>query len=465
VSVVAVDPPGEPVEDFDLVIVGTGSGNAIPADLDDARIALVERDVFSGTCINRGCVPSKMFVYAADIAMAVREAGRYGLDAQLNGADWPAIRDRVFGRIDPIVAQGEEYRAERCPNTTYVHGTGRFVDTKVLEVNGRRLTAERFLLAAGARPFIPDIPGLDGSGFHTSDTIMRIDTLPRRLVVLGGGYIAIELGHVFDGLGSEVSIVNRGPRLLRSEDDDVSVCVTDLAAERFNLHLGARVDRVERANDEVTVVYHQGDGPEHHVRGDMLLVATGRVPNCDLLDLDATGVRTDPSGAIVVDEHQETSMPGIYAIGDIANHRQLKHVANAEARVAFHNIAHPDEPRVMDHSIIPHAVFGHPQVASVGLTERQAAAETLPFVCGSKMYSSTAYGWAMEDTTSFVKLIAHAHTRRLLGAHIVGPQASTLIQVLIQGMRFGSTVDELAREQMWIHPALTEVIENALLEL
>jgi mycothione reductase len=453
------------VQDFDLVIVGSGSGNAIPAELDGARIALVERGVFGGTCLNVGCIPSKMFIYAADVAMHVREAQRYGVTASIDSVDWPGIVDRVFGRIDPIASGGERYRAEDCENITVFRGSGAFVDHKVLEVDGEHLRAERFLLAAGARPYVPDVPGLDEVGYHTSDTAMRLPELPGRMAVLGGGYIATELGHVFDAFGTQVSIINRSGSLLRSEDDDISARYTELAAGRFDLHLDTAVTLVERTGTGSIAVHLLRDGEASTLEVDEILVATGRVPNSDQLAVERTGVQTDPSGRVIVHEDLQTDVEGIYALGDITNRYQLKHVANAEARVAFHNLVHPDDPWRMDYSIIPHAVFGNPQVAAVGLTEHEAATDGVPFVTTIKDYGSTAYGWAMEDTTSFVKLVAHAQTRRLLGAHIIGPQASTLIQVLIQGMRFGQTVDEMAREQMWVHPALTEVLENALLDL
>ncbi len=453
------------MEHYDLIIVGTGSGNAIPAELDDRRIAVVERGTFGGTCLNVGCIPSKMFIYAADVALHVRESERFGVHATLDHVDWRAVRDRVFGRIDPIAAGGERYRVEDCDNIDVHQGSGAFVDHKVLEVNGERITADRFVLAAGARAYVPDVPGLAEVGFHTSDTVMRLDELPERMAVLGGGYIATELGHVFDAFGTRVTILNRGPQLLRAEDGDVSRRYTQLAVERFDLRLETRTERVERLPDG-TIRLHlsSADGPST-LEVDELLVATGRIPNSDQLAVERTGVRTDPSGRVVVHETMETDVEGVYALGDLTNRYQLKHVANAEAKVVFHNVAHPDDQRTMDHSIIPHAVFGNPQVASVGMTEREAATEGVPFVTAIKDYGSTAYGWAMEDTTSFVKLVAHAQTRRLLGAHIIGPQASTLIQTLIQGMRFGQTVDEMATEQMWIHPALTEVLENALLDL
>lgn len=453
------------MNDFDLVIVGTGSGNAIPAGMEDWDIALVERDVFGGTCLNRGCIPSKMFVYAADVALHVREAGRYQLDATLNGVDWPAIVDRVFGRIDPIVAAGERYRVEDCDNVTVIRGDAAFVDHKVLEVDGRQLRSERFILGAGARPYVPPIPGLEEVGYHTSDTVMRLPALPERLAVIGGGYIATELGHVFEAFGTDVSVINRGPRLLRSEDDDISARYTELAGQRFRLHLGTAISSVERTGDGTILVHVVENGAEGVVECDELLVATGRIPNSDQLRVDATGVKTDVAGRVVVHDHLETDVEGIWAFGDLANHFQLKHVANEEARIVFHNVLHPDDPEMMDYSVIPHAVFGNPQVASVGLTEHEAATEGVPFITSVKEYGTTAYGWAMEDTTSFVKLVAHAQTRQLLGAHILGPQAATLIQSLIQGMRFGQTVDQMARDQMWIHPALTEVVENALLDL
>ena len=453
------------MKDFDLVIVGSGSGNAIPPELDDWDIALVERGVFGGTCLNVGCIPSKMFVYAADVALHVRESERYQVRATFDGVEWADLVQRVFGRIDPIAAGGERYRVEDCDNITVFRGHGAFVDHKVLEVDGEQLRADRFVLGAGARPFIPDIPGLDEVGFHTSDTVMRLPELPERMAVIGGGYIATELGHVFEAFGTEVTIINRGPKLLRSEDDDISDRYTEVAARRFDLRLGATISRVERARDGAIRIHTSTGDEEHVVECDEVLIATGRIPNSDQLQVGRTGVKVDAAGRVVVHDDLQTDVEGIWAFGDLTNHFQLKHVANAEAKVVFHNVAHPDQPKLMDHSVIPHAVFGNPQVASVGLTEHDAATEGVPFITAVKEYGSTAYGWALEDTTSFVKLVAHAQTRELLGAHILGPQASLLLQPLIQGMRFGQTVDEMAHGQMWIHPALSEAVENALLAL
>jgi len=485
------------MSDFDLVIVGTGSANSIPGpEFDDWSIAIVERGVFGGTCLNVGCIPSKMFVYAADVADTIATAGSYGIAASFDSADWPAIRDRVFGRIDPIADGGRGYRiGAECPNITVFEGDARFVSDRRLAVrmhdgSTESVSGRHIVLGAGARPYLPPYRGLGTVPFHTSDTVMRLDSLPESMIVLGGGYIACEMGYVFSALGTNVTVVNRGERLLRAEDDDVSAAFTSAAERHFDLRLGATVTSVSGGGDtgegargdfayaadgspsargnSYTVEFTR-DGRAESAQADVLLVATGRVPNGDQLALDLGGVE-DRDGRVLTDEFFRTSAPGVWAFGDLSSEIQLKHLANAQARALRHNLLVAEDQaagpmRSVDERLVPHAVFSHPQVASVGLTERDARASGLPISVANKPFGHTAYGWAMEDSTSFAKLIAHAETRELLGAHIIGPQASTLVQQLIQGMSFGQTVDQMAHGQFYIHPALTEVIENALLEL
>lgn len=499
---------------FDLIIVGAGSANSIIGpEFDDWSIAMVERGTFGGTCLNVGCIPSKMFVYAADVATTIGHASTYGIDAQLNGTDWPAIRDRVFARIDPIAAGGFDYRiGEGCANVSVFSGDARFVGDKRLAVqltdgSDVELTAPHIVLGAGARPFIPPVPGLAEVPYHTSDTVMRLAKLPERMVVLGGGYIACELGYVFSALGSKVTIVNRSNSLLRAEDDDISAAFTAAAAECFDLRLGAKVVQVSYGGDADSrfhVGIDVGNGVEH-LEADELLVATGRVPNGDQLDLDTAGVAHE-GGRVLVDEHFATNVEGIWACGDLSSPIQLKHLANAQVRALRHNLlvatGHIGSAtgittgittgiatgtaamQTVNEQFVPHAVFSHPQVASVGLTERAALAQGLDVVTATKPYGDTAYGWAMEDTDSFVKLIAERTLDkgsgskglgskgsgskglgRLVGAHIIGAQASMLIQPLIMAMEFDLSISQMAREQFYIHPALTEVIENCLLDL
>ena len=452
------------MQSYDLVIVGAGSGNMLPsAEFDAWRIAIVETDRFGGTCLNRGCIPSKMFIYAADVAEHVRHAGRYGLSAELTGVDWPAIRDRVFGRIDPIHDDAVAYR-RRSGVDVYL-GEARFVAPKVLEVNGERLEAERIVLAAGSRPALPDLPGLETVPFHTSDTVMRLERLPASMLVLGGGYIGAEMSHVFGSLGTAVTILHRGDSLLNAHDHDVRARFTELYRRRFDVRLQTSVERVEPSPVGLVAHLIDGAGTRSTVEAETMLVAIGRVPNSDRLDLAAGGLTVDDHGHIAVDDCNATAVPGVWALGDTANHFQLKHLANAEARLVRHNLLHPTEPKAGRFTVVPSAVFADPQIGSVGATEDQLRAQGRPYVTATRDYSTTAYGWAMEDTTSFAKVIADPATRLLLGAHILGPQAATLVQALVQAMCLGNTVDQLAHDVIYIHPELTEVIENALLQL
>lgn len=445
---------------FDLIIVGGGSGNSIiTSDYDDWDIAIVERSLFGGTCLNVGCIPSKMLVYTAELAELARQGWRYGIDTRFVDADWPAIRDRVFGRIDPIAAGGEQYRRQ-LSNVTVYGVDARFVGPKQLQVGDEIISADQIVLAAGARPLVPAIDGLVESGYHTSDTIMRLGSLPKRLIVIGGGYIAAELGNVFASLGSEVTFLLRSQMMLRAQDGDIARRFTEVYSQKYDVCTGVGIVAVRRDGEEVVVQTNQGE-----LRGDELLVATGRVPNGDQLAVGATGVATDDKGYVITDSHKRTNVEGVWALGDVTNPIQLKHVANHEARVVSHNLCHPDDLIEVDHRFIPAAVFGTPQVASVGLTEQQCINAGLPYQVAVGDYGAAAYGWAMEDSMSFCKLIVNTETRRLLGAHILGPQASTLIQQLIQAMVFDLSVDDIARKQYYIHPALPEVVEQTLLAL
>ena len=456
---------------FDLLIIGTGSGNSIlTPDFDDVSVAVVERSIFGGTCLNVGCIPSKMFVYAAEIAHHAQVVGpTLGVHTSFSGADWRGIRDRVFGRIDPIAAAGEHYRAVEQDNVTVYKGSGRFTGDKTLEVamsNGtvELVTADRIVLAAGARVSIPSIVAQSNVGYHTSDTIMRVDEIPEHLIVLGGGYIGAELGNVFGSLGSRVTIINRSHAMLRQEDPEVSRRFTAAYAEKYDVRINADLVEMHQEGDTITVTTVE-DGETKTIVGDSLLVAVGRTPNGEQLGVRNSGVELDTAGYVITDEHLRTTHPDIWALGDMTNPAQLKHTANADARVVAHNLANPHALVKVDRTLTPHAVFGHPQVAAVGLTEPEAIALGHNIVTTVHPFGASAYGWAMEDTTSACKLIADTDTRLLLGAHIIGPQASTLIQQLIQGMTFGQSVDEMARDQLYIHPALSEVVEQALLNL
>ena len=449
----------------DLVIIGAGSGNSIPGpEFDDLDVAIVEHGKFGGTCLNVGCVPTKMFVYPADLAAGARAGADLGVSMTVDHVDWPALRNRVFGRIDPVVAAGKAYRqGPECPNVTVYTGTARFVGHKLLDTGtGTVVAADRWVVAAGSRPRVPAISGLDlGPRIHTSDSIMQLDELPNSVVIFGGGFIAAEFAHVFHAFGCEVVQVIRDDRLLRRHDADISEAFTAAAQRRWTLLRGMAPTsfRASSAGVEVRI----GD---RRVATDVVLVATGRIPNGDLLEVARSGVDVDPhTGLVVVDDFQRTSVDGIFALGDISSRWELKHVANHETRVVRHNLAHPHSMIRSDHRFVPAAVFTDPQIASVGLTESQAVEQQIDYVAARYDYAGIAAGWAREDTTGFVKVLADRRSGLLLGAHVIGPEAATVIQPLIQAMSFDLPARDVATKQYWIHPSLPEVVENALLSL
>lgn len=450
----------------DLMVIGSGSGNTfLDERFEHLSLAMVERGAFGGTCLNRGCIPSKMLIYPATVVRLAQEAKALGVDLTLDAVHWREIRDRTFGRIDAIAEGGEGYRRGQDHLTVY-GGDATFVGDRTVDVVDptgatQRVSADRVVLAAGARPRIPAVDGLDTVPFYTSDTIMRVDELPKHLVVIGGGFIAAEMAHVFGTFGSKVTIIGRSPRVLSHEDWEIGTRFTTAIAEYFDLRVHVTVTAVE--STPTGILAHCSDGST--VEGDTLLVAAGRVPNGDQLGVERTGVTMDQYGYVITDGALATEAPGIWALGDIRNPRQLKHLANREADLVGHNLTHPDDQRCIDESAVPHVVFSHPEVAQVGLSEEALQALGRPYLVGRRDYGASAYGWAMEDELGFAKVLVDPDTRMLLGAHILGHEASLLIQPLAQAMALGNTVDEVARTVIYPHPALTEVIEQVLLEV
>jgi mycothione reductase len=458
------------METYDIAVIGTGSGNCILDDrYADKRAAICEQGTFGGTCLNVGCIPTKMFVYAAEVANTVRDAARYGVDAHVDRVRWDDIVSRIFGRIDPIALSGEDYRRS-APNIDVYRQHTRFGPVQpdgryLLRTEaGEEFAADQVVIAAGSRPVIPPAILASDVAYHTSDTVMRIPDLPEHAVIVGSGFVAAEFAHIFSALGVRVTLVIRGGRMLRHCDDTICERFTRIAATKWELRTHRNVTHAENRDSGVALELDDGCT----VNADLLLVATGRLSNADLLDTEQAGVDLE-NGRVLVDEYQRTSARGVFALGDVSSPYQLKHVANHEARVVQHNLLcdwdDTEAMAVTDHRFVPSAVFTDPQLATVGLTENQAIARGFDISVAVQDYGDVAYGWAMEDTTGIVKLIAERNSGCLLGAHIMGHQASSIIQPLVQAMSFGLTAAEMARGQYWIHPALPEVVENALLDL
>lgn len=466
---------------FDVIIIGSGSGNSLLGpEYDALDVAIIDGGTFGGTCLNVGCIPTKMYVYPAEIAQSARELSGLGVSADIteDAVNWQGIRDRIFGRIDAISAGGLDYR-NSLPRVTVFQEYAHFIAPKTLETaSGEQLSAPTIILASGSRVTVPQIPGIDLPQVHTSDTVMRIPDLPKRVVIVGGGYIAAEFAHIFHGLGAQVTQLNRSERLLRGQDVEIAEQFRRCAADQWELATGWTPENIDNNDDgSVTLRSVATHGAETREDvADVVLMATGRRPNSDLLNPEAAGIAVDPRTELVeVDAHQRvlthdgSVLEGVWALGDICSPAQLKHVANQEARVVAHNVIHPEDLVVSDHRFIPAAVFTHPEIATVGMTEDQAEAwareNGTEITVKSQAFADVAYGWAMGDSTGICKLIADRASGQLLGAHLIGAHSSMLIQPLIQAMSFGLDARQMARGQYWIHPSLAEVVENALLGL
>ncbi|RRQ27210.1 mycothione reductase [Rhodococcus sp. Eu-32] len=453
---------------FDIVIIGAGSGNMVAdSRFDDKSVAIVEEAAFGGTCLNVGCIPSKMFAYTADVVDTVVGAPSFDVpvDQDSVSARWPDARDRIFGRLDRDARDARRGR-EETPNITVLTGTARFVGEKSLRVeladgSTTDVSGDRIVVAAGSRPVVPDALAGDDIGCHTSDSIMRIDEAPTRLAVLGGGYIGAEFAHIFSRFGSAVTIIEPSKTLLSGHDETITDTFTTVSSGRFDLRLENSVTAARRTADGIVLSLENGDT----LTVDTVLVATGRTPNTDRLDCAAAGLDMDDDGHLLTDAQQRTNVDGIFALGDICASVPLKHVANREAKVVAHNLADPDHPLRMDDDLVPSAVFTIPQIASIGKTEQQLRDSNTAYVVAQKKYSDVAFGWAIQDDTGLCKILADPDSGRILGAHILGPQAATMIHILSVAMQFDISAQDLARRPFWTHPALPELIENTLLDI
>lgn len=445
---------------FDLIVIGSGSGLEVSSQAAERglSVAVVEHGPFGGTCLNRGCIPSKMLIHSADVMETIRSAKLFGIEAQVSAVDWDFIIERATSTVDGD-AQAVEEGNRQHERITVFKDTGRFVGHKTLDVGGERITAETIVIAAGTRPRIPDIGGLPDVPFMTSDEALRLAKQPRRLIVVGGGYIAAELAHFYGALGTEVTIVHRGPQLLRHEDDDVSARFTEVYQRRFTMLLNTTVRRAFLRADEIALEV-ASDGQQRTLSADALLLAVGRVPNTDLLGVAETGVVVDEDGFIRTDEYLETDVPGVWALGDIVGRYLLKHSANLEAAYVAYNVFNPEGKVPVDYHAMPHAIFASPQVASVGLTEREARDQGIPYAAGTYDYRDTAYGSSIEDRDGFVKALAHQETGEIVGCHMIGSEASILIQEVANAMRMRLTTDAIT-QSIYVHPALPEVVQRA----
>ncbi|TYL37389.1 dihydrolipoamide dehydrogenase [Natronococcus pandeyae] len=457
---------------FDLLVIGSGSGLdvASAAARRGQSVAVVEKGPLGGTCLNRGCIPSKKLLYHAEVMETVERADEFGIHADVTDVDFADIIREVNADVSES-AESIHHGLRTSSQHTLLEGEGRFVDDRTVEIvdgpdAGKRASGNTVLIAAGTRPAIPPIDGVEEVDYLTSTEALQLEAPPDHLVVVGGGYIAAELAHFFGTFGSDVSIVGRRPHLLPQADEEVATAFTERYADRFDVYTGYEAVSASESNGEVAVEARPyppawPDPSEHEdvtVTGDTLLIAAGRRPNTDLLNLEATGVETDERGFVATDKYLRTTAEGIWALGDIVGEYLLKHNANHEAGTVVRNLFSDDlEP--VDYTAMPFAVFGSPEVAGVGVTEQELQADGREYATRTYRYEDTARGSAMK-VEGFVKVLIEPNGE-ILGCHILGPEASNLLEEVVVAMKAGTGTVWDIRESVHVHPALSEVVDRA----
>jgi dihydrolipoamide dehydrogenase len=424
------------------------------------KTVVVDNGPMGGTCINRGCVPSKMLIYPIDVVSILKEAERIGVNATVNSIDFKNIMTRMRNLVNGDSAT-QARAVENTPNLTWLKETGEFISDYTMQVGEHTIIAEMIFIVSGARPGIPPVKGIDDVDYLTSDTVLELETPPESIIIIGGGYIGVEYGHFFSGIGTKTTIIQRPHRILPEEEPEISDLLKRELQKRMEIHTGLEVVSVKQEGNVKTVIaIDREDGSLKEFSAEALMIAAGRVPNSDLLKPEKTGVKLDERGYIMVNEYLETSKKNIWAFGDAIGKEMFKHVANYEAGIAWHNAVH-DHKVKMDYSAAPHAVFTHPQVASVGLKEAEAKQQGYKILVGKALYRDTAMGGAMGEPEGFVKVIVERETGKILGGHIIGAEASILIQEIINAMVAENRSFVPIVRAMHIHPAMPEIVQNA----
>lgn len=446
---------------YDLIIIGSGGGSKLrPASELGKKVAIIEKDSLGGTCLNRGCIPSKMLIHAADLAQELKEFKKHNLTVDITPkVDWPTLVNRVTNSVSGT-SENIAKSYESNPNVDYYHGAASFKSNKVVVVNGEELTADKIFISVGTRPAVPDIPGLEGTPYMDSTSALRNTKQPKKLIVIGAGYISTELGYFYGSLGTEVDFVVRS-RFLKNEDREVADEFTGVFEQKFSLHMGFSPTKIEYMNETFTIAIENPEGESKILTADALFVATGITSNADTLTLENTDIQLDDHGYIRTDDHLQTTAEGVYALGDVIGKYFFRHSVNFEGEYLLRTLygAPSDEPIV--YSPMPHAVFTNPQIAGVGKTEEELKGEGLDYFVGRNDYKDSAMGGdALQSDHGFCKLLFDRTSKKLLGAHIIGAEASNMIHMCIAFMTMNATLDDMLKT-IYIHPALPEIVRNA----
>ena len=448
------------MQTFDLIVIGAGSGlNVSSAAAErEMKVAVVERGPMGGTCLNRGCIPSKIIIHSADVAETIKNSHLFGIKSRISSIDFAKITGRASDIIDKDAKEIEEGIRED-KNTILFNTEAKFVAERTLKVGKETIKGNKVIIAAGTRPSVPNIDGLKDVDFITSDEALRLKKQQKVMTILGGGYIAAELAHFYGALGTKINIIQRRDVLVPNEDEEIAKKFTEIFRKKYNVLLGFDAVKVSKNGKNFVVVAKSKNSTKKLV-SDQLLVATGRVPNTDLLDVAKTNVAVDNNGFIKTNDYLETTAKNVWALGDIAGKFLFKHSANLEAEYVYYNAILGKKLKI-DYTAMPHAIFSSPQVAGVGLREQDLKKKKTKYAVGEYSYIKSGMGTALQDNEGFVKIFADKKTRKILGCHILGTDASTLIHEVIIAMKAGLKVDAIS-EAVHVHPALSEVVQRAV---
>lgn len=442
------------MENYDAIVIGAGQGGSPLAhklaDLGQ-KVALVEEQWLGGSCINYGCTPTKAMIASARIAHYARGGlGVHTSDVRVDLAEVVARKNEIVLSM----RSGQESKASDRPTLSWLKGHGRFTGPHTIEVNSEELGSERIFINTGTRPRIVPIPGLDSVPYLTNRNVMDLTELPEHLIVLGGNYIGLEFAQMFRRFGSRVSVIEQGPRIAAREDDEVSDALrAALEAEDIAFHVSAKAARVAKTGGGLEVELEKEGGSETVV-GSHLLVAIGQVPNTDTLGLDAAGVETDQFGWIRVNGRLETSVPGIWAIGDVKGGPAFTHISYDDHLVIYENLIEGKD-RSIDGRIVPYALYTDPELGRVGMTEKDARAAGYKLKIGSIPMEWVARAIERSETQGLMKVVVNAENDRLLGVAILGSEGGELVQSLMMLM-LADQPWTLLKQRMFIHPTLTE---------
>lgn len=450
------------MERFDVLVVGSGSGMIVASAAveNGFKTAVVDSGPMGGTCLNKGCVPSKMLIYPSDVVAILSKARKLGVHGVIDHLDFRNIMERMHTLVNHDSSE-QARGVEETANLKWFNQKGEFISDYTMQVGEETIRAELVFIVSGARPGIPNIKGMEKVDYLTSDTALDLETAPKDIVIIGGGYVGAEYAHFFSGIGTKTMLIQRPPRIIPDEEPEISELLKKELEQRIEILTNSEVIELKQAGGLKTVIArNREDGTFKEFSAQAVMIATGRVPNSDILKPEKTGVKLDEKGFIQVNQYLETNKKNIWAFGDAIGKEMFKHVANYEAGIAWHNAIH-DHKVAMDYSAAPHAVFTYPQVASVGLKEDDARRQGYGLLIGKAYYRDTAMGGAMGEPEGFAKVIVERETGKILGGHIIGPEASSLIQEIINIMATDDRSYNPILRAMHIHPALPEVVQQA----